>query len=193
MELLEQPGGYFVHETARVDAGAIVGPRTKVWHFSHVLSGAWVGSDCVLGQNVMVAATAVVGDRCKLQNNVSVYDAVTLADGVFVGPSAVFTNVLNPRAEIERKHEYRSTQVGRGASIGANATIVCGHRLGAWSMVGAGAVVTGDIPDHALVLGVPAVQVGWVSRAGHRLDAAYTCPVTGQRHEPGPGGLREID
>jgi UDP-2-acetamido-3-amino-2,3-dideoxy-glucuronate N-acetyltransferase len=161
----------FVHETAVVDVGAVVGPATKVWHFSHVMAGARIGARCVLGQNVFVAATAVIGDGCKIQNNVSIYDGVHLEDDVFIGPSAVFTNVTRPRAFISRKQEFQSTRVERGATVGANATIVCGRRLGAYCVVAAGAVVTRDVPAYALVVGVPARRRGWVCRCGEPLTA----------------------
>lgn len=183
-----------IHPTAVVDAPANIGRRTKIWHFCHVCSGAILGQDCVLGQNGYVAGTAVVGDRCRIQNNVSLYDGVILEADVFIGPSAVFTNVTNPRARISRRSEYRTTRVGRGATIGANATILPGITLGPYCFVGAGAVVTRDVPAHALVVGVPAEQVGWVSRAGHRLEFQdgtefATCPSTGESYqlsEPGP-------
>jgi UDP-2-acetamido-3-amino-2,3-dideoxy-glucuronate N-acetyltransferase len=156
----------FVHPTATVDEGAEIGPGTRIWHYCHVMKGARIGSRCILGQNVFVGATAVIGDRVKIQNNVSVYDAVTLEDEVFCGPSMVFTNVIVPRAFIERKNEYRPTRVGRGATLGANSTILCGHTIGAYALVGAGAVVTRDLAPHALALGVPARPVGWVCRCG---------------------------
>ena len=158
--------GGTVHSSAFVDEGAIVGGGTNVWHFSHVMKGARIGKDCSLGQNVFVASRAVIGNRCKIQNNVSIYDDVVLGDEVFVGPSAVFTNVINPRAFVVRKEEYRRTEVGRGASIGANATIVCGHTIGEYAFIGAGAVVTKDVPAYALVAGVPASRIGWVCRCG---------------------------
>jgi UDP-2-acetamido-3-amino-2,3-dideoxy-glucuronate N-acetyltransferase len=164
----------FIHPSAVVDDGAVLGDDTKIWHFCHVSSGARLGGGCVLGQNVFVASTVVVGDGCRIQNNVSLYDGVTLADDVFIGPSAVFTNVLNPRAFVARKAEYRATRVGRGASVGANATIVCGNDLGAYSFVGAGAVVTEDVPAHALVLGVPARVGGWICRCGVVLNRSAT-------------------
>ncbi|MGD8818084.1 MAG: Gfo/Idh/MocA family oxidoreductase, partial [Acidobacteriota bacterium] len=161
--------GAFVHESSYVDDGCTIGPGTKVWHFSHVLSDSHIGADCVIGQNVMIGPQVTVGDRCKIQNNVSIYKGVTLEEGVFCGPSCVFTNVLNPRAEIERKDEFRHTRVGKGATIGANATIVCGNDLGEYSFVAAGAVVTHDVRAHALVAGVPAKRIGWMSPAGERL------------------------
>ncbi|MEZ5168678.1 MAG: DapH/DapD/GlmU-related protein [Acidimicrobiales bacterium] len=172
----------FVHESSYVDEGAELGAGTRIWHFCHVLPGARVGEGCNIGQNVMVGRGVTVGARCKIQNNVSVYENVTLEDGVFCGPSCVFTNVVNPRAEIERKDELRPTVVGRGASIGANATIVCGNDLGRYCFVAAGAVVTRPVPAHALVVGVPARRVGWVSRAGHELGDDLTCPHTGERY-----------
>jgi UDP-2-acetamido-3-amino-2,3-dideoxy-glucuronate N-acetyltransferase len=162
---------FWAHETALVDQPATIGDNTKVWHFAHVMSGAKIGTGCSLGQNVYVGARAVIGNGCKIQNNVSVYDEVILADDVFVGPSAVFTNVVNPRAFIVRKNEYRRTEVERGASIGANATIVCGHRIGAYAFVAAGAVVTKDVAPYALVAGVPARRIGWVCKCGERLPA----------------------
>lgn len=173
----------FVHESSYVDSGTKIGDGTRIWHFCHVLSGASIGEDCNLGQNVMIGPGVVVGNNCKIQNNVSVYPGVTLEDGVFCGPSCVFTNVVNPRAEIERKDEYRATLVGRGASIGANATVVCGHHIGAYAFIAAGAVVTADVAPHALMVGVPARPVGWVSRAGHRLGHDLVCPETGERYE----------
>jgi len=176
----------FVHPTATVDDGAAVGRGTRIWHYCHVMSGARIGASCVLGQNVFVGGAAVVGDRVKIQNNVSVYDAVTIEDEVFCGPSMVFTNVLIPRAFIERKAEYRPTRVRRGATLGANCTILCGHTVGAYALVGAGAVVTHDVPDHALMLGVPARREAWVCRCGVTLmdgapDGLLFCPACGAR------------
>jgi UDP-2-acetamido-3-amino-2,3-dideoxy-glucuronate N-acetyltransferase len=156
----------WTHRTAVVDAGARVGAGTKVWHFCHVMAGARIGRDCVLAQNVFVAGTAIVGDGCRIQNNVSIYDGVTLEDGVFVGPSAVFTNVRTPRAFVDRRRALEQTTVERGATIGANATIVCGARIGAYAFVAAGAVVTGDVPPHAVVSGVPARRSSWICRCG---------------------------
>lgn len=172
--------GVFVHESAYVDEPCQIGEGTKIWHFSHVLAGTRIGRNCTLGQNVMVGPDVVVGDNCKIQNNVSVYRGVTLEDAVFCGPGAIFTNVTNPRAEIDRRAEFRPTRVGRGATIGAGATIVCGHDIGPWAFVAAGAVVTTDVPAHALVAGVPARRIGWVSHAGERLDEDLVCPRTGR-------------
>ena len=160
---------YVKHPSAIVDDGAILGEGTRVWHFSHVAGGARIGRDCVLGQNVYVASTAVLGDNVHVQNNVSIYDGVTIEDHVFLGPSMVFTNVLTPRSEFPRKGDLATTRVGRGASIGANATIVCGHEIGSYAMVGAGSVLTADVPAFALVFGVPARQAAWVCRCGMRL------------------------
>ena len=162
--------GWTKHESAFVDEGAIVGDGSKIWHFCHVSGGARIGASCALGQNVFVASTALIGDRVRIQNNVSIYDGVTLDDDVFVGPSAVFTNVINPRSEVSRKDEYLPTRVGSGATIGANATIVCGSTIGRYAFVGAGAVVTHDVKPFALVVGVPARQIGWMCRCGVRLD-----------------------
>ncbi|HLB06891.1 MAG TPA: Gfo/Idh/MocA family oxidoreductase [Alphaproteobacteria bacterium] len=182
-----------VHETACVDEGCVIGEGTKVWHFSHLLAGTRIGRNCVIGQNVMIGPDVVVGERCKIQNNVSLYKGVTLEDGVFCGPSCVFTNVLTPRAEIERKAEFRPTLVKRGATIGANATILCGTTLGPYCFVAAGAIVTKDVPAYALVAGVPARRTGWVSQAGERLGADLVCPRTGRRYrESGPETLEEL-
>jgi UDP-2-acetamido-3-amino-2,3-dideoxy-glucuronate N-acetyltransferase len=174
--------GVFVHESAYVDDGCELGEGTRIWHFSHILKGVRIGRDCVIGQNVMIGPEVTVGNTCKIQNNVSLYRGVSLEDGVFCGPSCVFTNVLTPRAEIERKDEFRTTLVRRGATIGANATIVCGHELGEYCLVAAGAVVTRDVPPFALVAGNPARRIGWVSRAGERLGPDLVCPRTGERY-----------
>jgi UDP-2-acetamido-3-amino-2,3-dideoxy-glucuronate N-acetyltransferase len=160
---------YFVHESSYVDKPATIGGGTKIWHFSHVLKNCTIGSRCNIGQNVVIGPNVTIGDNVKIQNNVSVYDGVTLEDDVFCGPSMVFTNVVNPRSEVIRKDEYKRTLVRRGASIGANATIVCGVTLGQYSFVGAGAVVTRDVPDFALVVGNPARRAGWMCRCGVRL------------------------
>lgn len=164
-----------IHDTAIVDDGAVIGSGSRVWHFVHVCGGAVIGKGVSLGQNVFVGNKVVIGDSCKIQNNVSVYDNVTLEDGVFCGPSMVFTNVYNPRSLIERKSEYRNTLVKKGATLGANCTIVCGVTVGQFAFIGAGAVVNKDVPDYALMVGVPAKQIGWMSEHGEQLDL----PVTG--------------
>jgi UDP-2-acetamido-3-amino-2,3-dideoxy-glucuronate N-acetyltransferase len=171
---------YFVHETAIVDEKCEIGKGTKIWHFSHVLSGSKIGENCNIGQNVVVGPDVTIGNNCKLQNNVSVYKGVTLEDGVFCGPSMVFTNVYNPRAEIKKMDQARPTLVKRGASIGANATIICGNTLGRYSFVGAGAVVTRDVPDHALVVGNPSRQIGWMCSCGEKLDKNMVCEICGE-------------
>ncbi|GLC27562.1 acyltransferase [Roseisolibacter agri] len=165
-----------IHASAFVDEGAQIGADTKVWHFCHVMPGAVIGERCSLGQNVVVMNRVRIGDNVKIQNNVSVYEGVELEDDVFCGPSMVFTNVLNPRSHVSRKHEYRPTKVGRGASIGANATIVCGTTLGEYAFVGAGAVVTRDVPAYALVVGVPARQRGWMCQCGEQLELPVATP-----------------
>lgn len=186
--------GVLIHESSYVDDGVSVGAGTRIWHFGHVLSGVAIGRDCVLGQNVMVGPRVTVGDGCKIQNNVALYDGVELEAGVFCGPSCVFTNVNNPRAFLSRKSEFRRTLVKTGASIGANATIVCGNTLGAYCFIAAGAVVTKDVPDYALMAGVPARRIGWMSKAGERLGKDLTCPLTGARYRETPEGrLEEVD
>lgn len=181
--------GAFVHETAIIDPGAVVGAGTKIWHFSHVLSGSKVGERCNVGQNVVIGPDVSIGNSCKIQNNVSVYKGVTLEDGVFCGPSMVFTNIYNPRAEIAKMDQVRPTLAKKGATIGANATIVCGTTLGYYSFVGAGAVVTRNIPDHALVLGNPAKQIGWMCACGERLSDDLECMVCGKVYQKGSEGL----
>ncbi len=185
-------GSYRVHESSYVDEGTQVGAGTRVWHFCHIQPGAKVGTDCSIGQNVNISGRAVLGDRVKVQNNVSIYDDVILEDEVFCGPSCVFTNVINPRAFIERKTEYKRTLVKRGASIGANATIVCGVTLGSYCFVGAGSVVTKDVPDYALAYGSPAVRKGWVCSCGVKLDKQLTCPGCGKKYRETDNGLAEI-
>ncbi len=177
---------YYAHDSAIIDEGATIGERSRIWHFAHVCAGARIGSGVSLGQNVFVGNTARIGDSCKVQNNVSIYDNVTLEEGVFCGPSVVFTNVHNPRAMIERKHEYANTLVRRGATLGANCTIVCGVSIGEYAFIGAGAVVNKDVKSYALSVGVPARQIGWMSQYGEQLDlpleghAESACPHTGQ-------------
>ena len=180
----------YIHESAYVDEGVTVGAGTKIWHFVHVLGGTTIGSNVILGQNVMAGPDVRIGDGCKVQNNVALYKGVTLERDVFCGPSCVFTNVLTPRAHVERKEEFAETFVGQGATIGANATIVCGHKLGAYCMVAAGAVVTKDVADYALVAGAPAKQIGWVSRSGDRLGDDLICPRTGERYIEEDGALQ---
>jgi UDP-2-acetamido-3-amino-2,3-dideoxy-glucuronate N-acetyltransferase len=165
-------GDFFVHESSFVDDGAVVGAGTKIWHFCHIMGGAEIGERCNLGQNVVVMKGAKIGNQVKIQNNVSVYEGVILEDDVFCGPSCVFTNVSNPRSHVSRRDVYEETRVGRGSSIGANATIVCGATLGEHCFIGAGAVVTSDVPPFALMVGVPARRVGWVCRCGERLHVA---------------------
>lgn len=187
----------WAHASAIVDEGAQLGENTKVWHFSHVCAGARIGPGCSLGQNVFVGNDVVIGANVKIQNNVSVYDAVTLEDDVFCGPSAVFTNVFNPRSAVPRKAEYRRTVIRRGATLGANCTIVCGTEVGAYAFIGAGAVVTKDVPAFALMTGVPAKQTGWMSRHGEKLALAVcpadgaeaACPATGERYRFDGGRL----
>ena len=169
----------FIHESSYVDENVTIGSGTKVWHFSHILPNCGIGEDCSLGQNVVIGPNVSVGSRVKIQNNVSVYEGVTLEDGVFCGPSCVFTNVNNPRSEIVRKNEYRKTIVRRGASIGANATIICGHDLGEYCFIAAGAVITTEVQPYALMAGTPARRIGWMSKAGGRLGDDLICPIDG--------------
>lgn len=179
---------YFVHSSAIVDEGAEIGEGSRIWHFAHVCGGARIGKGVSLGQNVFVGNKVVIGDKCKIQNNVSVYDNVTLEEGVFCGPSMVFTNVYNPRSLVERKSEYRDTLVRKGATLGANCTVVCGTSIGEYAFIGAGAVITRDVPAYALMVGVPARQIGWMSEYGEQLDLPLDgdceaiCPHTGVRY-----------
>ena len=189
---------YFAHSTAIVDKGAYVAPGCKIWHFSHIMSGAVLGPGCNIGQNVVVSPDVVLGKNCKVQNNVSIYTGVTCGDDVFLGPSCVFTNVTNPRSAVNRKNEYKKTHIGNGASIGANATIVCGNNIGEYAFIGAGAVVVEDIPPYALVVGNPSRQIGWMSRMGAKLEFCHKveredlsgredmfeaiCPLSGERY-----------
>ena len=185
---------YFVHESSYVDEGAVIGKGTKIWHFCHIMPGARIGESVSIGQNVNVGARGKIGDRCKIQNNISIYDDVELEDDVFAGPSMVFTNVYNPRAFIVRKHEYKKTLVRRGATLGANCTIVCGCTIGRYAFVGAGAVVNQDVPDFALVVGVPARQKGWMCRCAVKLAFAgdrATCAACGAAYVTEGGKVRE--
>jgi UDP-2-acetamido-3-amino-2,3-dideoxy-glucuronate N-acetyltransferase len=178
---------FFVHETAILDYGCIVGDGTKVWHFSHIMTKCTIGVNCNIGQNVVISPEVVLGNNVKVQNNVSIYTGVTCGDDVFLGPSMVFTNVINPRSAINRRDQYSKTHVGKGASIGANATIVCGHDIGEYAFIGAGAVVTKNIPAFALVVGNPAKQIGWVGEYGHRLEfninGIATCIESSQKYK----------
>ncbi len=198
-QLREMPGGWQVHESSYVDDGARVGKGTRIWHFCHVSPGAVIGERCSLGQNVVVMPGTRLGNNVKVQNNVSIYEGVECEDDVFLGPSMVFTNVLNPRSHVSRKHEYRPTRVKRGTSIGANATVVCGYTLGEYSFVGAGAVVTRDVPAFALVAGVPGRVIGWVCRCGERLALpdrlsdgdGVACAACGDRYRERAGALAQ--
>nr|WP_325238923.1 acyltransferase [uncultured Oscillibacter sp.] len=184
---------YFVHESSYVDESSEIGEGTRIWHFSHIMAGCHIGRNCNIGQNVVISPGVALGDGCKVQNNVSVYTGVICEDGVFLGPSCVFTNVINPRAFIERKSEFRKTLVQEGASIGANATIVCGHTIGRYALVGAGAVVTKDVPDYAEVFGVPAEVYGYVCRCGERLmfsEEKAVCPACGKTYRMEERGTR---
>ena len=181
-----------IHESSYVDEPVSIGAGTAIWHFCHVLGEVAIGRGCSIGQNVMIGPRVTIGNGCKIQNNVSIYQGVVLEDDVFCGPSCVFTNVINPRAAISRKHEFRTTLVKRGATIGANATIICGRSIGAHAMIGAGAVVTKDVPDFALMAGVPARRIGWVSRAGERLGPDLVCSRDGSRYRTTPEGRLEI-
>ena len=183
----------FIHESSYVDEDVMIGRGTKIWHFSHILPNCVIGEDCSFGQNVVVGPNVTVGSKVKVQNNVSIYEGVTLEDGVFCGPSCVFTNVNNPRSEIIRKDEYRKTIVKRGASIGANATIICGHNLGEYCFIAAGAVVTKSVPAYALMAGTPAKRIGWISKAGGRLGDDLICPISGTAYQQiAPNILEEI-
>jgi UDP-2-acetamido-3-amino-2,3-dideoxy-glucuronate N-acetyltransferase len=177
---------YFAHETAIIDEGCSIGEGAKIWHFSHIMPNCIIGENCNIGQNVVISPEVVLGKNVKIQNNVSIYTGVVCEDDVFLGPSMVFTNVINPRSAVNRKSEYAKTVVKKGASIGANATIVCGHDIGTYAFIGAGAVVTKNVPDYALVVGNPARQMGWVSEYGHRLsfdkNGIAFCPETGQEY-----------
>lgn len=178
---------YFAHETAVIDDNCAIGDNTKIWHFSHIMSGSEIGKACNIGQNVVISPGVVIGNNVKIQNNVSVYTGVTCDDDVFLGPSCVFTNVINPRSAVNRKSEYAKTHVGKGATIGANATIVCGHDIGEYAFIGAGSVVTKHIPAYALIVGNPGRQTGWMSEYGHKLrfngENRAVCPESRQEYE----------
>jgi UDP-2-acetamido-3-amino-2,3-dideoxy-glucuronate N-acetyltransferase len=188
---------YFAHETAVIDAGCQIGEGSKIWHFSHLMPGCILGKACNIGQNVVISPDVVLGNNVKVQNNVSIYTGVICDDDVFLGPSMVFTNVINPRSAVNRRDNYLRTHVGKGASIGANATIVCGHDIGAFAFIGAGAVVTKHVPAYALVVGNPARQLGWMSEYGHRLqfdtDGRATCPESGQHYQLSNGLVNRIN
>ena len=187
---------FFIHPSAVIDEGAEIGAGTRVWHFSHLMAGCKLGENCNIGQNVVIMPGVVLGNNVKVQNNVSLYTGVTCEDDVFLGPSCVFTNVINPRSAIVRKNEYRKTHVCKGASIGANATIVCGHDIGMYAFIGAGAVITKNVPPYALFFGNPAKQEGWVSEYGHRLqfdDSGFAeCPETADRYKLAEDGVKKL-
>lgn len=188
--------GFFAHETAVVDDGCEIGNGTRIWHFSHIMSGARLGDNCNLGQNVLISDDVILGNNVKVQNNVSIYTGVICEDDVFLGPSMVFTNIVNPRSAVVRKGEYVKTLVGKGASIGANATIICGNTLGEFCFIGAGAVVTKDVPPYALVVGNPGKHVGWMSEYGHRLhfddQHLAVCPESGEKYELKNGKVSKV-
>ena len=196
MSGLVEYGGWFAHETAVIDEGCSIGAGTRIWHFSHIMPGAVLGEGCNVGQNVVISPDVELGNNCKVQNNVSLYTGVTCGDDVFLGPSCVFTNVTNPRSAVVRRDQYTRTHVGRGASIGANATIVCGHDIGEYAFIGAGAVVTKDVPAYALVVGNPARQDGWMSAFGHRLhfnaEGMAVCPESGDQYSLQDGRVQPI-
>ena len=187
---------YFVHESSYVDEGCEIGAGTKIWHFSHIMTGSVIGKNCNIGQNVVVSPEVILGDNVKIQNNVSIYTGVTCEDDVFLGPSMVFTNVINPRSAVNRKSEYAKTIVRKGASIGANATIVCGNNIGKYAFIGAGAVVTKEVPDYALVMGNPAKQTGWMSAFGHKLifdkNGFATCPESNEQYKLENGRVIQV-
>ena len=187
---------FFAHETAVIDEGCEIGEGVKIWHFSHLMPGCKIGAGCSLGQNVVVSPEVVLGNNVKVQNNVSIYTGVTCADDVFLGPSMVFTNVINPRSAVSRKNEYQATVVGRGASIGANATVICGNNIGEFAFIGAGAVVTRDVPPYALLVGNPARQIGWMSEHGLRMEfdsqGRYQCPESGDVYELRQGAVKKV-
>ncbi len=181
---------YFVHESAYIDEGCEIGKGTKIWHFSHILSASGIGENCNIGQNVVIGPDVIIGNQCKIQNNVSIYKGVTLEDGVFCGPSMVFTNIYNPRAEIRKMDQVRPTLVKKGATIGANSTIICGLTLGRYCFIGAGAVVNKNVFDHALIVGNPAKQIGWACECGERLPNDLECLECGKKYEKSEDGLK---
>jgi len=187
--MAEQKTNYFIHESSYIDDNVKIGSGTKVWHFCHILSGTKIGKNCSFGQNVMAGPDVIIGDGCKIQNNVSLYKGVILEDGVFCGPSMVFTNVTTPRSEVNRQNEYSKTLVRKGVTIGANATIVCGHELGEYSFIAAGAVITKNVLPHAVMAGVPAKQIGWVAHSGEMLKDDLICPRTGATYQETDGRL----
>ncbi len=180
LESLSMVKNFFLHKSSFVDENCKIGKNTKIWHFSHIMKNCEIGQKGIIGQNVMIGLNVKIGNFCKIQNNVSIYDGVLIEDHVFCGPSCVFTNVLSPRAEIERKNEFLKTIVKKGASIGANATVICGNNIGSYSMIGAGSVITKDISNFSLVVGNPAKRIGWVSRSGEKLNSNLICPKTGE-------------
>lgn len=185
---------YYVHESSYVDDDVEIGEGTKIWHFSHIQKGARIGNNCSLGQNVNISNNVKIGNGCKLQNNVSVYEGVEIEDYVFCGPSCVFTNDLNPRAKFPKGNlAYKKTLIKKGASIGANATIICGNIIGEWSLIGAGAVINTNVPDHAIMIGIPAVRKGWVCKCGTKLESGLICDKCGKRYKEEIQGLREIE
>jgi len=187
---------YFAHETSVIDEGCMIGDATKIWHFSHIMPGAVIGENCNIGQNVVISPEVILGNNVKIQNNVSLYTGVTCEDDVFLGPSCVFTNVINPRSAVNRRGKYAKTQVGKGATIGANATIVCGNNIGAYAFIGAGAVITKEVKPYALMVGNPAEQIGWMSAYGHRLnfedDRIAICPESDEKYELVDGSVSKI-
>ncbi len=187
---------YFAHETSVIDEGSQIGAGTKIWHFSHIMSGSVLGEGCNIGQNVVISPGVVLGKNVKVQNNVSIYTGVTCEDDVFLGPSCVFTNVTNPRSAVNRKSEYARTKVGKGATIGANSTIVCGHDIGEYAFIGAGAVITKTVKPYALVVGNPAIQIGWMSKFGHRLqfdtNGNAKCPESGEKYQLKDGEVNPV-
>ncbi|MEM6628523.1 MAG: DapH/DapD/GlmU-related protein [Bacteroidota bacterium] len=197
MESKTSEDTYFAHETAVIDEGCTIGPGTKIWHFSHIMPNCVIGEKCNLGQNVVISPNVVLGKNVKVQNNVSIYTGVICEDDVFLGPSMVFTNVINPRSAVNRRGQYAQTLVKRGASIGANATIVCGNDIGEFAFIGAGAVVTKEIPPYALVVGNPARQIGWISEYGHRLhfneEGLATCPESGVTYRLKENRVEKLD